>query len=62
VIAQGLGGLGHLGVQYARAMGFEVHGIRPMIGTFPLAEAARAVESMMKGTVRFRAVLDVAGA
>src|SRR5262249_17417995 len=27
VAVQGLGGLGHLGVQYARAMGFEVVGI-----------------------------------
>jgi D-arabinose 1-dehydrogenase-like Zn-dependent alcohol dehydrogenase len=35
------------------------HSIRPMIEKFPLPEAGRAVEAMMKGTVRFRAVLEV---
>jgi D-arabinose 1-dehydrogenase-like Zn-dependent alcohol dehydrogenase len=47
----------------ADAMAFALkHGIRPMIERFPLADAARGVEAMTKGTVRFRAVLDVAGA
>jgi D-arabinose 1-dehydrogenase-like Zn-dependent alcohol dehydrogenase len=36
------------------------HDIRPMIERFPLAQADRAVEAMLKGTVRFRAVLEVA--
>ncbi len=45
------------------AMAFAVrHGVRPMIERFPLADARRAVDAMMKGTVRFRAVLDVATA
>jgi D-arabinose 1-dehydrogenase-like Zn-dependent alcohol dehydrogenase len=33
-----------------------------MIERFPLREAPRALEAMMKGTVRFRAVLDIASA
>jgi D-arabinose 1-dehydrogenase-like Zn-dependent alcohol dehydrogenase len=32
--------------------------VRPMIERFPLADAGRAVEAMMRGTVRFRAVLE----
>ncbi len=36
------------------------HGVRPMIERFPLSDASRAVEAMMKGTARFRAVLDLA--
>ena len=44
----------------AAAMAFAaLHGVRPMIERFPLADAARAVEAMRKGTVRFRAVLDI---
>jgi D-arabinose 1-dehydrogenase-like Zn-dependent alcohol dehydrogenase len=40
------------------AMRFAVQsGIRPMIETFPLAEANEAFEKMMSGKVRFRAVL-----
>ena len=43
------------------AMAFAVrHGVRPMIEKFPLSEATRAIETMLKGTVRFRAVLDLA--
>lgn len=43
------------------AMAFAVrHGVRPMIERFPLADAARAFDAMLAGTVRFRAVLDVA--
>jgi D-arabinose 1-dehydrogenase-like Zn-dependent alcohol dehydrogenase len=43
------------------AMAFAAkHGVRPMIEMFPLSEATRAVETMLKGTIRFRAVLDVA--
>jgi D-arabinose 1-dehydrogenase-like Zn-dependent alcohol dehydrogenase len=38
------------------------HGVRPMIERFPLADAPRAVDAMLKGAVRFRAVLDVAAA
>jgi D-arabinose 1-dehydrogenase-like Zn-dependent alcohol dehydrogenase len=42
------------------AMAFAaMHGVRPMIERFPLADASRAVEAMMKGTVRFRAVLEM---
>ena len=42
----------------ADAMAFAArHGIKPMIETFPLQEAPRALEAMMKGKVRFRAVL-----
>lgn len=45
------------------AMAFAVrHGVRPMIERFRLADATRAVDAMTKGTVRFRAVLDVAAA
>jgi D-arabinose 1-dehydrogenase-like Zn-dependent alcohol dehydrogenase len=45
----------------ADAMAFAVrHEVRPMIERFPLADAPRAVEAMLAGTVRFRAVLDVA--
>jgi len=35
------------------------HGVRPMIETFPLADATGALEAMTKGTVRFRAVIEV---
>lgn len=45
------------------AMAFAVrHGVRPMIERFPLGDARRAVDAMLEGTVRFRAVLDVAAA
>jgi len=33
--------------------------VRPMIETFPLAQAQAAVERMMSGRARFRAVLEV---
>jgi D-arabinose 1-dehydrogenase-like Zn-dependent alcohol dehydrogenase len=47
-------------VDSADALAFaDAHSIRPMIEKFPLSEAGRAVEAMMKGTVRFRAVLEV---
>jgi D-arabinose 1-dehydrogenase-like Zn-dependent alcohol dehydrogenase len=43
------------------AMAFAVrNNVRAMIERFPLADAPRAVEAMLAGTVRFRAVLDVA--
>jgi alcohol dehydrogenase len=43
------------------AMEFAVqHGVRPMIEKFPLQDASRALEAMLKGTVRFRAVLETA--
>jgi D-arabinose 1-dehydrogenase-like Zn-dependent alcohol dehydrogenase len=35
------------------------HGVRPMIERFPLSEASHALDAMTKGTVRFRAVLDM---
>jgi D-arabinose 1-dehydrogenase-like Zn-dependent alcohol dehydrogenase len=45
----------------ADAMSFSVkHGVRPIIERFPLPEAPRALDRMMKGTVRFRAVLETA--
>lgn len=34
------------------------HGVRPMIETFPLEEANRALDAAMRGAVRFRAVLQ----
>lgn len=40
----------------------KLHGIRPMVETFPLEQANEALAAMKEGTVRFRAVLDVAGA
>ena len=41
------------------AMAFAVkHGVRPMIERFPLENAAGAVEALLQGTVRFRAVLE----
>ena len=44
------------------AMAFAAkHGVRPMIETFPLDRASDAVDAMMKGTVRFRAVIETAG-
>ena len=43
------------------AMSFAMqHGVRPMIETFPLKDASRALDAMLKGTVRFRAVLEPA--
>jgi alcohol dehydrogenase/propanol-preferring alcohol dehydrogenase len=43
------------------AMRFAVkHGVRAVIERFPLADAGRALDRMMKGTVRFRAVLEPA--
>jgi len=45
----------------ADAMSFATkHRVRPMIEKFPLMDASRAIEAMMKGTVRFRAVLEIA--
>jgi D-arabinose 1-dehydrogenase-like Zn-dependent alcohol dehydrogenase len=42
------------------AMAFAAkHGVRPMVETFPLAEAPKAFEAMMQGTVRFRAVIEM---
>ena len=44
----------------ADAMSFATkHKVRPMIEKFPLSEASRAIEAMMRGTVRFCAVLEV---
>jgi len=41
------------------AMAFAAkHGVRPMIETWPLGEASKAVAAMMDGTVRFRAVVE----
>jgi len=34
------------------------HGVRPMIETWPLVEASKAVGAMMDGVVRFRAVVE----
>jgi len=43
------------------AMAFAVkHSVRPMIERFPLADASRAIESVLRGAVRFRAVLEPA--
>lgn len=43
----------------ADAMKFAArHGVRPMIETWPLANASEAVEAMKSGTVRFRAVIE----
>jgi alcohol dehydrogenase/propanol-preferring alcohol dehydrogenase len=43
----------------ADAMKFAArHGVRPMIETWPLANASQAVDAMMNGTVRFRAVIE----
>ena len=36
-------------------------GVRPMIETFPLEQAAEAYEKMMSGDARFRAVLTTGG-
>ncbi len=45
------------------AMAFAVrHGVRPLIERFPLTDARRAFDAMLAGTVRFRAVIDVATA
>ncbi len=45
------------------AMAFAAqHGVRPMIETWPLAEASEAVGAMMAGTVRFRAVVETGAA
>jgi D-arabinose 1-dehydrogenase-like Zn-dependent alcohol dehydrogenase len=37
-----------------------LHGVRPTIERYALADASRALGAMLEGTVRFRAVLDVA--
>ena len=37
----------------------QLHGVRPMVERFPLADAQAAFERMMSGEVRFRAVLEV---
>jgi len=79
VAIQGVGGLGHLGIQFARRIGFRVaaiargsekerdaedtlsfsalQGVRPMIETVPLANAAEAYARMMRNEARFRIVL-----
>jgi D-arabinose 1-dehydrogenase-like Zn-dependent alcohol dehydrogenase len=45
------------------AMAFAAkHGVRPMIETWPLAEASKAVGAMIDGTVRFRAVVETGAA
>jgi alcohol dehydrogenase/propanol-preferring alcohol dehydrogenase len=44
----------------ADAMAFAVkHRVRPMIEKFPLPDAGRALQAMLQGTVRFRAVLEM---
>jgi len=44
----------------ADAMAFAVkHRVRPMIEKFPLSDAGRALQAMLQGTVRFRAVLEM---
>jgi alcohol dehydrogenase/propanol-preferring alcohol dehydrogenase len=44
------------------AMAFaQMHGIRPMIETFPLDDAQAAVDRMMSGKVRFRSVIEMDG-
>jgi len=44
----------------ADAMAFAVkHRVHPMIEKFPLSDAGRALQAMLQGTVRFRAVLEM---
>ena len=38
------------------------NGVKPMIETFPLAQAGTAFDKMMNSTVHFRAVLTMDGA
>src|SRR5947207_3188682 len=54
VAVQGIGGLGHLGIQFA-----ELSGVRPMIETYPLEKAAEAYTRMMSGKAEFRVVLTM---
>jgi D-arabinose 1-dehydrogenase-like Zn-dependent alcohol dehydrogenase len=43
------------------AMAFAArHAVLPMVERFSLADASRALDAMLKGTVRFRAVLEIA--
>ena len=39
----------------------KLHNVRPMVEKFPLADVDAAYEKMMKGEVRFRSVLEIAG-
>jgi D-arabinose 1-dehydrogenase-like Zn-dependent alcohol dehydrogenase len=51
------------GIDSTDTMNFaQQHGIQPMIETFPLEEASAAIEHMKSGKVRFRSVLEIAGA
>ena len=40
----------------------KLHGVAPMVETFPLREAEKAYQRMMSGKARFRAVLDLSAA
>jgi alcohol dehydrogenase len=55
VAVLGLGGVGHLGVQFAAKLGFE----RPMTETRPLDEVDAAYKRMLSGEANFRMVLTM---
>jgi len=71
VAVQGIGGLGHLGIQFAAKFGYDVAavgrtlrfaeltGVRPLIETYPLARAAEAYGRMLSGKAEFRVVLTM---
>ncbi len=60
LIGQGavISGAGYAAIDDALRFSMET-GVRPMIETFPLAEAATAFDKMMNATVNFRAVLTM---
>ena len=48
-------------IDSTEAMAFAArHGVKPMIETFPLDRAQDAYDRMVEGSVRFRAVLEMA--
>src|SRR5438128_6363965 len=57
VAIQGIGGLGHLGVQFAKKFGYKVAAIGRGPGNAALAKAAEAYARMMSGKAEFRVVL-----
>ena len=62
LIGQGvvISGAGPASIDKALSFSIEA-GVRPMIETFPLADAATAFDKMMNATVNFRAVLTMGG-
>ena len=59
VAVQGIDGLGHLGVQFAKKFGYRVAAVGRGAGNAALAKAAEGYARMMSGKAEFRVVLTM---